>query len=297
MKQIENIIITDKAFEEYEANYSKKQSQLRFDFFLNLGAIWLYYNVYPRLIELSDNPIYQISIPLTGMVMVLIMLFIGYKGIKGKIKHEKILEERSRKGIETDAIANIIVTQGNNLIKAEAEKNALIVQTLEKEISDANQEKDDILKQLDEKEKASLKKDRLIGKLSTDINKLELHIEKIETTRKNEAGVGRQKEEFQNLFKIPKEKVDIIIKFLLNVQGEDAQLKRNYALRLMSYYVALCSLGFINDNLTAFANFFFPYSGKQSLESYRKILGNTRTKANKSKEIDRMKAELQNLVK
>lgn len=90
--------------------------------------------------------------------------------------------------------------------------------------------------------------------------------------------LGRRKEELMELFTVSDEKAERIIDFLIRVQKEDKSLSRDYAKRLMQYYIELCSLGILHDNMSAFATYFFPSSGKSSEESYRKALTNARIK-------------------
>lgn len=95
---------------------------------------------------------------------------------------------------------------------------------------------------------------------------------------------------------LPQEKIDIIINYLLRVQAEDRGLVDGYATRLCIYYCALCRLGYMDDNISAFSRYLFPTSGKSNESSYRRTLSNTKTAVQNSVNLEEAEEHINKLI-
>lgn len=237
--------------------------------------------LYPQWREsMGDNVTACLSLDTPLLVFPVVSMVLLFKIVRGKKEYRRVLKSRSMNGAQIEAVANAIAIaqQGDSKAIEEATRNAVTIENLEKELSYANQRADINAKKLEESKKEIIQNDRTIKELNKKIYRLQLQIDEFKAKEIMKVKVGRQKEELMELFTISDEKAERIIDFLIRVQKEDKSLSRDYVKRLMQYYIELCSLGILHDNMSAFSTYFFPSSGKSSEESYRKALTNARIK-------------------
>lgn len=79
-----------------------------------------------------------------------------------------------------------------------------------------------------------------------------------------------------------KEKAEDIKTFLFKIWNEDKYMPEGYAVRLVEFYQTMLHMDYIENNLTAYARFFYENSDSKSFDSYVKTFRNTynRTKRN-----------------
>lgn len=79
-----------------------------------------------------------------------------------------------------------------------------------------------------------------------------------------------------------KEQAEDIKTFLFKIWNEDKYMPEGYAVRLVEFYQTMLHMDYIENNLTAYARFFYENSDSKSFDSYVKTFRNTynRTKRN-----------------
>ena len=92
------------------------------------------------------------------------------------------------------------------------------------------------------------------------------------------------------------QKMDSILSFLRIIQEQDKHLTDGYCKRLALYFCALRHLGYITDNITVYAKYFYPHSGKDNVESYIKTFNNQKVAMQESDLLTSAISEMQNLV-
>ena len=91
-------------------------------------------------------------------------------------------------------------------------------------------------------------------------------------------------------------KMDSILSFLRSIQEKDKCLTDGYCKRLALYFCALRRLGYVSDNISAYAKYFYPYSGKNNESSYIKSFNNMKAVMQESSLLTSAMSEMKNLV-
>jgi hypothetical protein len=91
-------------------------------------------------------------------------------------------------------------------------------------------------------------------------------------------------------------KMDSILSFLRRIQEQDKRLTDGYCKRLALYFCALRSLGYITDNISVYAKYFYPHSGKNNENSYIKTFNNMKALMQGSPLLSSAMSEMKNLV-
>jgi hypothetical protein len=92
------------------------------------------------------------------------------------------------------------------------------------------------------------------------------------------------------------QKMDSILSFLRRIQEQDKRLTDGYCKRLALYFCALRSLGYITDNISVYAKYFYPHSGKNNENSYIKTFNNMKALMQGSPLLSSAMSEMKNLV-
>ena len=92
------------------------------------------------------------------------------------------------------------------------------------------------------------------------------------------------------------QKIDSILCFLRNIQERDRRMTDGYCKRLALYFCALRSLGYIEDNISVYAKYFYPHSGKSNENSYIKTFNNMKAVMQGSPLLSLAMSEMKNLV-
>ena len=92
------------------------------------------------------------------------------------------------------------------------------------------------------------------------------------------------------------QKMDSILCFLRNIQEQDRRMTDGYCKRLALYFCALRSLGYIEDNISVYAKYFYPHSGKSNENSYIKTFNNMKAVMQGSPLLSLAMSEMKNLV-
>lgn len=95
---------------------------------------------------------------------------------------------------------------------------------------------------------------------------------------------------------LPRKSVDSILEFLRDIQEEDKYLTDGYAKRLVLYFCAMSRLRYIEENMSVYARYFFPYSGKSSETSYIKTFNNAKAPILSSSEFDAAIEKIRNIA-
>ena len=95
---------------------------------------------------------------------------------------------------------------------------------------------------------------------------------------------------------LPRKSADSILKFLRDIQEEDMYLTDGYAKRLVLYFCAMSRLRYIEENMSAYARYFYPYSGKSSETSYIKTFNNAKAPILSSSELDVAIEKIRNIA-
>lgn len=89
---------------------------------------------------------------------------------------------------------------------------------------------------------------------------------------------------------------DSILEFLRDVQEEDKYLTDGYAKRLVLYFCAMSRLKYIEENMSVYARYFYPYSGKSNETSYIKTFNNAKAPILSSPELSAAIEKIRNIV-
>ena len=89
---------------------------------------------------------------------------------------------------------------------------------------------------------------------------------------------------------------DDILKFLRSVQEEDMYLTDGYAKRLVLYFCAMSRLKYIEENMSVYARYFYPDSGKSNETSYIKTFNNAKAPILSSSELDAAIEKIRNIA-
>ena len=118
------------------------------------------------------------------------------------------------------------------------------------------------------------------------------------TTSNNGFDVVNKKRHIYSLFtdSRARKSADDILKFLRDVQEEDKYLTDGYAKRLVQYFCAMSRLRYIEENMSAYARYFYPYSGKSSETSYIKTFNNAKAPILSSSELDVAIEKIRNIA-
>ena len=123
--------------------------------------------------------------------------------------------------------------------------------------------------------------------------KLQLRAKTVETNR------GRKTDkDIYSLFadSLTQESVDSLLKFLRNIQEEDKYLLDGYAKRLVLYFYAMIKLKYIEENMSVYARYFYPFSGKTNESSYVKTFNNAKSTVLNSSKLDATIEEIRKIL-
>lgn len=108
---------------------------------------------------------------------------------------------------------------------------------------------------------------------------------------------GRRSKSIYDLFRTPEHVTKEIIDRLIEIHERDKYKSDGYADELMLHYWALILGGYMEDNVSAFAAFFFETSGKENKDSYRKVFSKARKRLSGNKRIKEIKNEYETMIK
>lgn len=172
-------------------------------------------------------------------------------------KLNQIMAEKDRKILELESEVTIVKANLEDITaKYKAEADAMVAKTAE--LNMKIQEATDKVAELEEKNKALLSESSVLHEAVS--RKITRRTETIDEILRGKA----------------KEKSEVVKTFLLKIHNEDKYMSEGYAVRLVKFYQTMLHMGYIENNLTAYAKFFFDYSESKSLESYIRTFRNSK---------------------
>ena len=169
----------------------------------------------------------------------------------------KTMAEKDRKILDLEGeVANVKADMEEVTAKYKTEADVMVAKVTELNLK--IQEATDKVAELEEKNKALLSESSVLYEAVS--RKITRRTETIDEILRGKA----------------KEKSEVVKTFLLKIHNEDKYMSEGYAVRLVKFYQTMLHMGYIENNLTAYAKFFFDYSESKSLESYIRTFRNSK---------------------